>query len=63
MDNTAEIEEEAMLHDIASMLATFVNEESNLIPILQMMQEKHHYLCVGALQMVAKHRGMSSSEV
>ena len=62
-NNTAEIEEEAMLHDIASMLATFVNEESNLIPILQMIQEKHHYLSIRALQMVAKHLGMSSSEV
>ena len=63
MDNTAKIEEEAMLHDIASMLTIFVNEESNLIPILQMIQEKHHYLCARALQMVAKHLGMSSSEV
>ncbi|NVM25019.1 MAG: NADH-quinone oxidoreductase subunit NuoE [Desulfobacterales bacterium] len=63
MDNTAEIEQEAMLHDIASILRTFVKEISNLIPILQMIQEKHHYLSPRALQMVAKHLKMSSSEV
>jgi len=63
MDNTTEIEEEAMLPDIASMLTTCVSERGNLIPILQMIQERHHYLSPGALQMVAKHLEISSSEV
>lgn len=63
MDNAAQIEEEAMLHDIASVLKKFVKERGNLIPILQMIQERHHYLSARALQMVAKHLGMSSSEV
>ena len=63
MNHTAEIEQEAMLHDIASMLTAFEKERRTLMPVLQMIQGKHHYLSPLALQMVAKHLKMSSSEV
>ena len=55
---TCEAEEEALSDDIASMLAAFEKERANLIPILQMIQERHHCLFASALQMVAKHLGV-----
>lgn len=63
MNHTAEIEEEAVLHDIASMLKIFEKERGNLIPILQMIQEKHRYLSPLALQMVTEYLRMSTCEV
>ena len=63
MNHTAEIEEEAILNDIALILTTFGKEVGNLIPILQMIQKKHNYLSALALQMVAKHLKMSACEV
>lgn len=63
MQHTAEIEEEATLTDIASILTTFEKGRGSLIPILQMIQEKHKYLSALALQMVAKHLKMSACEV
>jgi NADH-quinone oxidoreductase subunit E len=63
MDHTRETEEEALLNDIASMLAAFEEERASLIPILQMIQERHQYLSASALQMVAKHLGVSGCEV
>ena len=63
MDHTRETEEEALLNDIASMLAVFEKERANLIPIVQMIQERHHYLSASALQMVAKYLGVSGCEV
>jgi len=63
MDHKAEIEEKDLLHDMASILTSFEKERSNLIPILQMIQEKYHYLSARALQIVAKHLEVSSCEV
>lgn len=63
MSNTAKIKEDAILNDVASMLTTFEKEEGNLIPILQMIQKKHHYLYPPALEMVAKYLKVSTCEV
>ena len=60
---TCEAEEEALSDDIASMLAAFEKEGANLIPILQMIRERRHYLSASALQMVPKHLGASGCEV
>jgi NADH-quinone oxidoreductase subunit E len=63
MSNPAEIEQETMLRDIGTMLRAFSQDRSNLIPLLQEIQEKHHYLDPSSLKMVAKHLRMSTCEV
>lgn len=63
MDHTGGIEEKPLLRDIASILMSFENRRDDLIPILQMIQKKHHYLCPRALQVVAKHLRVPSCEV
>jgi len=56
-------EEEAMLKDLTSFLGRFEQQRSNLIPILQTIQQKHSYLSPQALRMVAEHLQMGSCEV
>ncbi|TET53818.1 MAG: NADH-quinone oxidoreductase subunit NuoE [Desulfobacteraceae bacterium] len=63
MNLSAETEEKVMFDDIASMLRTFEEKRENLMPILQEIQEKYQYLAPPALQMVAKHLGLSSCDV
>lgn len=63
MNLSAETEEKVMFDDIASMLRTFEEKRENLMPILQEIQEKYRYLAPPALQMVAKHFGLSSCDV
>ena len=63
MNLSAETEEKVMFDDIASMLRTFEEKRENLMPILQEIQEKYRYLAPPALQMVAKHLGLSSCDV
>lgn len=64
MDDAARIaEEEAMLEDIAELLSKSEKQRENLIPILQEIQQRHSYLSPGAMEMVAQHLGISSSEV
>ena len=55
--------EEAMLKDIASRLVDFEKERGNLIPILQMIQERHLYLAPEAMKMVADHLDLAPCEV
>lgn len=62
MDHPAEIDQETMLKDIGSMLRDFSQDRNNLIPILQGLQDKHHYLAPTTLQIVAKHLKMSTCE-
>lgn len=57
------LEEEAMLEDIAKMLSGIGRERAKLIPILQVIQERHEYLSREAMEMVAGHLQISSSEV
>ena len=56
-------ENEEMLRDIASQLTHFGKARRYLIPILQMIQERHAYLAPDALEMVAKHLQIPVCEV
>ena len=56
-------EERAMIQEIKGSLSKFKKHRGNLIPILQSIQEKHSYLASAALEMVANHLDISSSEV
>lgn len=55
MNQEVNMEEEAMLNDIASMLTASGRERGNLIPILQMIQERHAYIAAESIKMVAEH--------
>jgi NADH-quinone oxidoreductase subunit E len=48
---------------LAATLAPFDVKRENLIPILQTIQEKEGYLSPEAMKMVAKHLGVTASEV
>jgi NADH-quinone oxidoreductase subunit E len=63
MDHLTDTEDEAMVGDINSMLSSFSHERSFLIPILQEIQEKYHYLNRSAIEMVATHLKISTCEV
>ena len=63
MNPSVDTEEKAMFDDIALMLGTFEEKRENLMPILQEIQEKYHYLAPPALGMVAKHLGLSTCDV
>jgi NADH-quinone oxidoreductase subunit E len=63
MDHTGDSQGKKPASQVASMLIPFKKERGNLNPILQMVQEKYHYLSRGALHMVAGHLNVSSSEV
>jgi NADH-quinone oxidoreductase subunit E len=56
-------DEKAILEDIEKQLSTYGTERRQLIPILQMIQERHQYLPADAIQMVGLHMGISASEV
>jgi NADH-quinone oxidoreductase subunit E len=56
-------EEKIIVEDIASRLSSFGNERRNLIPILQMIQKRHHYLPSDAIKMVANHLELAPCEV
>ncbi|MBN1831012.1 MAG: NADH-quinone oxidoreductase subunit NuoE [Deltaproteobacteria bacterium] len=62
MDHEFSADEET-LKDIASELTRFEIKRSNVIPILQMIQERHAYLAPEAIRMVAEHLGMAACEV
>jgi NADH-quinone oxidoreductase subunit E len=56
-------EDEAILEDVKAGLEDFGKQRWNLIPILQMIQQKHAYLPDGAIKMVARHLEIASCEV
>jgi NADH-quinone oxidoreductase subunit E len=56
-------QEEAMTRDIARRLTGLNRERSNLIPILQMIQEKHAYISPEAIKLVSAHLDISECEV
>jgi NADH-quinone oxidoreductase subunit E len=56
-------QEKLILEQIASNLSDFEKKRSNLIPILQMVQENLGYLPLEALKIVAEHLGISMSDV
>jgi len=63
MDTESVMEEQAILDDVASRLLDFDREKRNLIPILQMIQQRHAYLAPGSIKMVAKYLKISTCEV
>lgn len=60
-DEAAEIE--SVLNDVALRLKDFSKERACLIPILQMVQERHAYLPHEVIQVVARHLGIAPCEV
>jgi NADH-quinone oxidoreductase subunit E len=56
-------QEELMLKDISERLESFGKAGSDLIPILQMIQNKYAYLSPETIDLVAKHLGTTSSNV
>ncbi len=63
MDDEFNAEKEAILDDIRSRLKKFEKKRGDLIPILQMIQEKHAYIPPFAIKMVARHLDISTCEV
>ena len=63
MDDDIRAQEAAMLEDIKERLLGFGKERNHLIPILQMIQERHFYLSPDALILVAEHLEIALSEV
>lgn len=56
-------QEEKMLEGISERLESFGKEASDLIPILQMIQNQYSYLAPGAIELVAGHLDTTSSNV
>ena len=54
---------EAILADIDSHLKGFGKERRNLVPILQMIQQRHAYLPPEAMKLVAEHLEIAPAEV
>ncbi len=63
MNQELTAEEQAALKNIVSKLSTFEKQRGNLIPILQMIQEKIAYLPPDTLKIVAEHLGILECEV
>ncbi len=56
-------QEKAMLEEIALKLDLFKKNRGNLIPILQMIQEKYSYLAPECIRMTAEHLDMAVCDV
>lgn len=56
-------EDEAILEDLKAGLKSFGKERRYLIPLLQMIQQKHAYLPEGAITLVARHLEIAPCEV
>ena len=63
MDTDIVAEDQAILDDIASRLSDFGRERGNLIPVLQMIQQRHAYLSPGSIKMVAEYLEIPTCEV
>ncbi len=63
MGDELNAEEEAIIDDISSRLTEFEKIRGNLIPILQMIQEKHAYIPPQVIKIVAGHLDIPTSEV
>ncbi len=58
-----DLNQEAMLNDIVSRLPAFGKERGNLIPILQMIHERHAFLHPDAIKMVGEYLELAECEV
>ena len=63
MDMELTAEDKAALKDVASNLETFGKRRGDLIPILQMVQERLSYLPAEAIHLVAEHLEINACEV
>jgi NADH-quinone oxidoreductase subunit E len=63
MEEQRSKEAEAVLADLAVRLKALGRERSRLIPILQMIQQRHAYLPQEAIMMVAEHLKIAPCEV
>jgi len=63
MDEEIFTEEEAIQNDIQSRIGEVEKERKHLIPILQMIQERHAYLPPEAIKIVAEHLKIPICEV
>jgi len=63
MDDDIRAREAAMLIDIEGRLQGFLRERKNLIPMLQMIQERYAYLSPDAIKMVADTLELALCEV
>ena len=63
MDNGLPAEDAAILKDIQTRLRTFMKDRGNLIPILQMIQERYGYLSSESMRRVAVHLDIPVSEI
>lgn len=63
MESAGRPEEGTVVQEIQSRLAMFEKNRGNLIPILQMIQERQGYLSPASLKLVSVHLGMPVSEV
>lgn len=63
LDQDRLTEEKEIAEDIRVGLIHYGKAREDLIPILQMIQEKHAYLPPFAIQLVAEHLDLSPSEV
>jgi NADH-quinone oxidoreductase subunit E len=56
-------ERQAMLEDIRAQLEEFEKDRGQMVPILQMIQERHAYLDPSAIKQVADHLELPTCEV
>jgi NADH-quinone oxidoreductase subunit E len=63
MDFVLSSQEQQLLEDVRSGLSEFETDRSQLIPILQMIQQKLAYLAPEAIELAAGHLDLSASEV
>jgi len=63
MDDEIRALEEAMLEDISDNLRTFPKSRSELIPMLQMIQERHSYIAGESMRLVAEYLDLAPCEV
>jgi len=56
-------EEKEMLQDIPGQLEGFEKSRGNLIPILQMIQQRYHYLAPEAIKLVAGYLDLAPCDV
>lgn len=57
------MDDEAILENISQMLTAIEKKRENLIPILQKIQQAYSYLSPEAMELVARHLDISTSEV
>ena len=63
MNESVKNEDAVMLEGIASILKDFEKSKSNLIPIFQVIQDRYQYIAPEAIAVIAKHLGITNSEV